>query len=237
MKKKFLKPHGFTLIELLVVVAIIAILAAMLLPVLSKARERARAAVCQSNLKQLGIAIQMYVDDFDGYFPIALNLSGGSRWWTYLLKPYIYTKHCYGGGGTATKKPYAQIWRCPTRSPYHVIVIGSKWLLPSYGVNGSTWGYVNSSGVLTNKGVPIQRIKKPSKTFSLIDMRDGYTTIDYPNRLNPGYTWCAVDYRHNGGANFLFVDGHVEWIKAPPPGKYPDIAYRFHYPPGWVLWE
>jgi prepilin-type N-terminal cleavage/methylation domain-containing protein/prepilin-type processing-associated H-X9-DG protein len=85
--------RGFTLIELLVVVAIIAILAALLLPVFAQAREKARSVVCQSNLRQLGLAFEMYCSDWDNCYPPAYE-------WKTRLQPYIKTK---------------EINRCPSR--------------------------------------------------------------------------------------------------------------------------
>jgi prepilin-type N-terminal cleavage/methylation domain-containing protein len=89
-----MKPHpvkrGFTLIELLVVIAIIAILAAILFPVFAQAREAARKASCTSNLKQIGIALQMYQTDYEGMFPPSqLPSSGANISWPTMCQPYI----------------------------------------------------------------------------------------------------------------------------------------------------
>ena len=83
--------QGFTLIELLVVIAIIAILAALLLPALAKAKEKANQAACISNLKQIGIGLALYIDDNEGYFPIAKSVTatGDDLNWTKTLGPYL----------------------------------------------------------------------------------------------------------------------------------------------------
>src|SRR5262245_27837646 len=85
---------GFTLIELLVVIAIIAILAAILFPVFARAREAARKAQCQSNLKQIGHAFEMYRQDWDGFYPTTnsgyLTPEGlVAAWDTGMIQPYI----------------------------------------------------------------------------------------------------------------------------------------------------
>jgi prepilin-type N-terminal cleavage/methylation domain-containing protein/prepilin-type processing-associated H-X9-DG protein len=97
---------GFTLVELLVVMAIISILAAMLLPALTKAREQARSVSCRSNLKQVGLAFGMYQQDFDEYFPSAnnagwANVGGGwGKVWTGVAYiPYHHPLHILANGG------------------------------------------------------------------------------------------------------------------------------------------
>ncbi len=88
--------RGFTLIELLVVIAIIAILAAILFPVFARAREKARAASCLSNLKQQGLAVMMYAQDYDEVLGLALTTDGvASYTWWHIHEPYMKNRQIF----------------------------------------------------------------------------------------------------------------------------------------------
>ena len=195
MKKtvKERKVSGFTLIELLVVVAIIAILAAMLLPVLSQAREKARQAVCMSNLKQIGLAIECYVQDY-GVFPPAGSPNpnnptqfNSAPWWSWKNGPlWPYTKSekltRYGCPTTARRMPECY---AANRFAFIVYLTQTPWLNPS-------------------------KIKVPHRFILITDYgtvdQSGWNYFDYsqPN---------AVGEWHNGGCNVLFADYHVEFFK------------------------
>jgi prepilin-type N-terminal cleavage/methylation domain-containing protein len=113
--KIFLAPRGFTLIELLVVIAIIALLAALLLPALTAAKKRGQQAVCLSNLKQIGLAFQIYLNDHDGHFPdrrdLKNNLPGGYHPWT--TWPPSDPRAGWAATNFLNECPSANVWSCP----------------------------------------------------------------------------------------------------------------------------
>jgi prepilin-type N-terminal cleavage/methylation domain-containing protein/prepilin-type processing-associated H-X9-DG protein len=206
--------RGFTLIELLVVIAIIAILAAILFPVFAQAREKARAATCLSNMKQVGLALSMYVNDYDEMYPNHQDtdhfmLPTAPPNWGRALQPYIKNMRVY-------TCPTARIW------PGQAANAAKGWEITS----------ILGNGVLMRpKGLAIAAVPAPADIVALQEDYFSFT-VCYNRPADTGggkFQWWhylddqkvsrsgAVDEdysnQHMNGGNLVFADGHAKWRK------------------------
>ena len=210
--KKYYK-YGFTLIELLVVIAIIAILAGMLLPALSKARDKAKAISCTSQEKQIALGVNMYSMDHQDWLPVG----GTSGEWKIEIYSYVTGKIGANVGQMLMSDVLANaVFVCPSLPPEIRAI--APHLIGGYGWNGDYLGYREDDPLYVR--VKMAEIQKPSQTIMLGD------TLDVPNAdmYYIAYTlyspktvqenFCSyVPYatRHSKGLNMAFADGHVEW--------------------------
>ena len=206
---------GFTLIELLVVIAIIAILAAILFPVFAQARAKARQTSCASNIRQMGLAVTLYGQDYDEHFPLTATLLPDFTFlnWHDFVDPYVKNK---------------QIWNCPSAT---IPLVDSKnkpvchYGFNSYYLNtnkdGAALNPANSFDLNNGPGVSIAAVSASSHTVLMADTL-GVTNVpaDHASTylLPPSHTtdeqyWGRPEARHSEGVVVGFVDGHVKWFR------------------------
>jgi len=187
------RPKAFTLIELLVVIAIIAILAAILFPVFARARENARRSSCQSNLKQIGLGIAQYTQDYDEKMPFRSSSAGS---WRVVLQPYIKS---------------TQLFSCPS-NPKNAVA-GSDAGDSAAGIHCSygTPTQVNTAWDDTTP-VSIAAVNSTSQVIIVCETTGNYS--DFPMTYGG---WDTKDESlfagHLNTSNFLFMDGHVKSLK------------------------
>ena len=182
--------RGYTLIEICIVLAVVMILAALLLPLIGRAREKGRQTSCQSNIRQMNLALRQYVSDYD-------SSDLGQHNWQEALMPYIKD---------------IRIYECPSESrpenstrtgfdtDYFYFAVSNKFESGKYiGVNEASQANVDSSKILTFADSPFGA--------------PGYQKTSAQSSCG-GY---LVPDRHSGGGNWGFADGHVKWL-APQAG-------------------
>lgn len=203
--------ESFTLIELLVVIAIIAILASMLLPALSSARQRAHTISCAGNLKQIGTVMSLYADDNEEWIgggddEVSHNGTalGIRQYWSVQYSTYLCGQTWSNWAGTGVNDPKIPVYDC----------VAGKSQDPTGCANVSYT--INASAPVTSgcNQPRLRRVKDPGGIGHLADRVRNYDFYAQADYMPLGATPRIPSDRHSRGDNILFCDGHVQWYNS-----------------------
>ena len=228
--------RGFTLIELLATIAIIAVLAGLLLPGLATAKTSAKLTKCKSNLRQIGLALTLYVHDFGAYAPAYTPRGDDFKSWLDLIEPYLAGRMDTTGSRPAWLDP---IFTCPVgrgQGTYGYNQTGVDSLpAPIPPPPGLKHGELGLGGVVPDYNSPLLRV--PQREARVLVPSDMLAIGDLGQRMPEGYVLpvgerigfglgavfesleqerslvAATKKRHNARSNMVFCDGHVEGLK------------------------